>query len=161
MLHACELKHTQRCEPFMTVFSFPWRMHLTWTAQRRTSRSPFSGLSCSCGNFSAHLDHHISRCNASLRLYDHCARYRCVASFTPLTLYPRGKGPGPHWIGGWGAVDVVWISLIREYLLPLPRIESNHPVHNLISIPTEISQLWGEQMCTKQCASHGNILFKN
>jgi hypothetical protein len=22
-------------------------------------------------------------------------------SFTPLSLYPRGKSPGTHWIGGW------------------------------------------------------------
>jgi hypothetical protein len=24
-----------------------------------------------------------------------------VVSFTPLPLYPRGKSPGTHWVGGW------------------------------------------------------------
>jgi hypothetical protein len=24
-----------------------------------------------------------------------------VVSYTPLPLYPRGKNPGTHWIGGW------------------------------------------------------------
>jgi hypothetical protein len=24
-----------------------------------------------------------------------------LVSFTPLPLYPKGKNPGIHWIGGW------------------------------------------------------------
>jgi hypothetical protein len=27
--------------------------------------------------------------------------WRWVVSFTRLLLYPRGKSPGTHWIGGW------------------------------------------------------------
>jgi hypothetical protein len=32
---------------------------------------------------------------------DLCTSQRWVVSFTPQPLYPRGKAPGTHWIGGW------------------------------------------------------------
>jgi hypothetical protein len=36
----------------------------------------------------------------ALRIHALDARWRWVVSFTPRQLYPQGKAPGTHWIGG-------------------------------------------------------------
>jgi hypothetical protein len=36
-----------------------------------------------------------------LPILDFGTRWRLIVTFTPLPLYPWGKGPGTHWIGDW------------------------------------------------------------
>jgi hypothetical protein len=45
-----------------------------------------------------------------------------VVSFMPRPLYPRGKSPGTHWIGGW--VDPrAGLDMKRRKFLTLPGLE--------------------------------------
>jgi hypothetical protein len=52
-----------------------------------------------------------------------------MVSFTPQPLYPKGKIPGTHWVGGW--VDpTVGLDTVVKRKIPSPRRESNpdHPI---------------------------------
>jgi hypothetical protein len=44
---------------------------------------------------------HMGKWRYSSTILDLGTRWRWVFSFTPLPLYPWGKSPGTHWIGGW------------------------------------------------------------
>jgi hypothetical protein len=47
-----------------------------------------------------------------------------VVSFTPRPLYPQGKSPGTHWIGGWVGSRAV-LDAVMKRKIPSPRRESN------------------------------------
>jgi hypothetical protein len=44
--------------------------------------------------------------------------WRWVVSFKPLPLYPQGKSPRTHWIGGWVDREPVWKMWRRENSWP-------------------------------------------
>jgi hypothetical protein len=72
-------------------------------------------------------------------------RWRWVASFTPLPLYPRGKHrPVPIvWKAGW-TPEPVWRLWSWEISCPLSGIEPRHlgrPAHSVVTIPTAVSRL--------------------
>jgi hypothetical protein len=47
-----------------------------------------------------------------------------VISFTPRPLYPQGRTPGTHWIGGW--VDpIAVLDAVVKRKIPTPCRESN------------------------------------
>jgi hypothetical protein len=46
-----------------------------------------------------------------------------VVSFTPLPLYPRGKSPGTHWIGGWVDPRADMDDMEKYKFLPQPGLE--------------------------------------
>jgi hypothetical protein len=41
-------------------------------------------------------------------------KWRWVVSFTPPPLYPQGKGPGTHWIGGWVGSRAVLNAVVKR-----------------------------------------------
>jgi hypothetical protein len=43
---------------------------------------------------------------------------RWVVRFTTQPLYPQGKGPSTHWIGGWVDPRVVWTTCRKENSWP-------------------------------------------
>jgi hypothetical protein len=58
------------------------------------------------------------------RILDLGTRWRWVVSFTPQPLYPQGKSPGTHWIGGWVGPRAVLDAVVKRKI-PSPRRESN------------------------------------
>jgi hypothetical protein len=48
-------------------------------------------------------------------------RWRWVVSFTLQPLYPQGRAPCTHWIGGWVGPELVWTQWWREKFLSLTR----------------------------------------
>jgi hypothetical protein len=55
------------------------------------------------------------------RIFDLDTRWRWVVSFTPRLLYPQGKSPGTHWIGGWvGPTTVLDEVMEKKNFQPLP-----------------------------------------
>jgi hypothetical protein len=34
--------------------------------------------------------------------------------YAPAMLYPQEKDPGTHWIGDWGASELVWTQRLEE-----------------------------------------------
>jgi hypothetical protein len=49
--------------------------------------------------------------------------WRWVVSFTPRPLYPRGKGPGTHLIGGWMDPRAGLDDVEKRKFLTLPGLE--------------------------------------
>jgi hypothetical protein len=58
------------------------------------------------------------------RILDLGTRWRRVVRFTPLPLYPRGRAPGTHWIGGWVGPRAVLEAVVKRKI-PSFRRESN------------------------------------
>jgi hypothetical protein len=87
-----------------------------------------------------------------------------VVSFTPRPLYPRGRSPGTHWIGGWlyprGGLEEVekrklW-TLSRLELRPLGRPARSQSLNRLRypgSLPTvyRIKKVKKQQRFEKDC----------
>jgi hypothetical protein len=48
------------------------------------------------------------------RILDLSTRWRWVVSFTPRPLYPRGREPGTHWIGGWVGPRAVLDAAVKR-----------------------------------------------
>jgi hypothetical protein len=44
-------------------------------------------------------------------------------NFTPRPLYPRGKSPGTHWIGGWVDLRAGLDDLEKRKFLTLPGLK--------------------------------------
>jgi len=61
------------------------------------------------------------------RILDHGTRWRWVASFTPLPIYPRESTPRTHWIGVWVGSRALGSGVRRK--IPSPYRDSNphHP----------------------------------
>jgi hypothetical protein len=58
--------------------------------------------------------------------FDLGTRWRWVISFTPQPLYPQGKSPSTHWIGGWVGPRVVLEAVVKRKIpSPAPLLESN------------------------------------
>jgi hypothetical protein len=56
-----------------------------------------------------------------------------MVSFTPLQLYPRGKNPGTHWIGGWVGLEAGLDDVKKRKFLTLPGLEPRllgHPARS-------------------------------
>jgi hypothetical protein len=47
-----------------------------------------------------------------------------MVSFTPRPLYPQGKSPSYHWIGGWVGLRAVLDAVVKRKI-PSLRQESN------------------------------------
>jgi hypothetical protein len=58
------------------------------------------------------------------RILDLCTKWRWVVRFTPRPLYPQGKSPGTHWIGGVVGPRAVLDTVVKRKI-PSPRRESN------------------------------------
>jgi hypothetical protein len=58
------------------------------------------------------------------RILDLGTRRRRVVSFTPRPLYPQGKSPWYHWIGGWVGPRAFLDTVVKRKI-PSPRWESN------------------------------------
>jgi hypothetical protein len=43
-----------------------------------------------------------------------------MVSFTPQSLYPQGKSPSAHWIGGWVGPRTGLNNMEKRKILPLP-----------------------------------------
>jgi hypothetical protein len=54
------------------------------------------------------------------RITDLGTRWRWVVNFTPRPLYPQGKAPGTHWIGGWVGLRAVLDTVLKRKI-PSPR----------------------------------------
>jgi hypothetical protein len=68
-------------------------------------------------------------------------RWRWVASFTLLPLYPRERAPGTHWIGGWeGLRASIGLCGVQKNHFSLPGIEprSSRPSLYWLSHPQQI-----------------------
>jgi hypothetical protein len=48
---------------------------------------------------------------------------RWVVNFTPLPLYPWGKNPRPHWIGGWVGPRAGLDDMEKWKFLTIPGVE--------------------------------------
>jgi hypothetical protein len=58
-------------------------------------------------------------------ILDLCTRWSWVVSFTHRPLYPQGKSPGTHWIGGWMGPRA-GLDTVAKRKIPCPRPDS-HP----------------------------------
>jgi hypothetical protein len=52
-----------------------------------------------------------------------------VVSFTSRLLYPRGKSPGTHWIGGWEGPRTALNDVEKRNFLTLPGLELRSLYH--------------------------------
>jgi hypothetical protein len=70
-------------------------------------------------------------------------RWRWVVSFTILPLYPQGKSPGIHGIGGWVGPRASVDAVAKRRIPSFPRRELNpgRPACNLVTILTQLSCL--------------------
>jgi hypothetical protein len=50
-------------------------------------------------------------------------RWRWAVSFTPWSLYPRGRAPGTHWIGGWVDPRAELDDVEKKKFLTLPGLQ--------------------------------------
>jgi hypothetical protein len=57
------------------------------------------------------------------RFLDLGTSWRSVVSFTPLPLYPRGKPPCTHWVGGWMDLRAGLDDMENFKFLTLPGLE--------------------------------------
>jgi hypothetical protein len=58
------------------------------------------------------------------RLLDLGTGWKWVVSFTPRPLYPQGKSPGTHWIGGWVGPRAILDTVVKRKILS-PHRKSN------------------------------------
>jgi hypothetical protein len=54
---------------------------------------------------------------------DHCTSWSLVVSFTARPLYPRGKSPDTHWIGGWVDPRASLDDVEKRKFLTLPGLK--------------------------------------
>jgi hypothetical protein len=82
------------------------------------------------------------------RILDLGSRWRWVISFTPRPLYPQGKSPGTHWIGGWVAPRAVLGAVVKRKI-PSPRRESNPrtPINTCYGDGTTVPRILN--LCTR------------
>jgi hypothetical protein len=65
-----------------------------------------------------------------------------VVSFVPWPVYPKGKKPGAHWLGGWvGPIASLNILEVREILASAEILTLDYPACSLVSILTTLSKL--------------------
>jgi hypothetical protein len=83
------------------------------------------------------------------RILDLVTRWRRVVSFTPQPLYPQGKNPGNHWIGGW-LLSLLLLLLLLLLLDPMAERSKASTVFGhsntgiVVSNPT-----WGMDVCPR------------
>jgi hypothetical protein len=68
-------------------------------------------------------------------------KWKWVVSFTPLPLYTRGKSVGTLWIGDCVGPRVGLDAVEKGKTLALPGVETGPSSRQLITIPTELSQV--------------------
>jgi hypothetical protein len=74
---------------------------------------------------------HVETWRYSSTILDLGTRWRWVVSFTPLLLYPLGKDPGTHWIGGWLGPGAGMDFMKKRKSYPCRESNTGHPAHNL------------------------------
>jgi hypothetical protein len=72
--------------------------------------------------------------------FDLGTRWRWVVIFTPRPLYPQGRAPGTHWIGGWVSPRAVLDAVVKRKI-PSPRRESN-PRTAIVQPIAQLSRLF-------------------
>jgi hypothetical protein len=82
----------------------------------------------------------LSLCRMALLILNFCTRCKWSVSFTPQALYPRGKSPGTHWIGGCLDLRANLDAVAKRECLPL---RGNKPWSS--TILTELLQLLRNQ----------------
>jgi len=60
-------------------------------------------------------------------------------------LYPRGKCPGTHWIGGWVGHRAVLDAVVQR--IPSPRRESNPRTPIVQPVAQSYTDLWYTETC--------------
>jgi hypothetical protein len=61
------------------------------------------------------------------RVLDLGTKWRWAVSFTHLSLYPRERAPGTHWIGGWVGPRAGLDKVVERKIL-IPCRDSNPPI---------------------------------
>jgi hypothetical protein len=112
------------CNPIMLYCSVYILQWLTVSAQDYDSKVNVKVKLSLCLN-----KHHAMKAYWEVEVYLHSffelgTRWRWVVNFTPRLLYPRGRGPGTHWIGGWVGPRAVLDAVVKRKI-PSPRRESN------------------------------------
>jgi hypothetical protein len=101
-----------------TTKCLPWPRHL-WTFHLHVKGKVFPALNKisptpirRMGN--GYLDPHFLDLGTS---------WKSAVSFTPRPLYPRGRNPSTHWIGGWVDTRTSLDDVEKTKFLPLPGLE--------------------------------------